>query len=40
MVANRGARGVAAQGEACVSLPRVETDQPAAVYRTLAQYLK
>ncbi len=40
VVANRGARGVAAQGEACVSLPRVETDQPAAVYRTLAQYLK
>lgn len=40
VIANRGARGVAAQGETCISLPRVETDQAAAVYKTLAQYLK
>lgn len=40
VVANRGARGVAVQDEQCISLPRVETDQAAAVYKTLAQYLQ
>lgn len=40
VVANRGARGVAVQDEQCVSLPKVETDQAAAVYKTLAQYLQ
>lgn len=40
VVANRGARNVAAQGETALSLPKVDADDPVVVYKTLSGYLK
>ena len=40
VAANLGARNVAAQGEKALSLPRVDSDDPIAVYQTLADYMK
>ncbi len=40
VAANRGARNVTAPGEQALSLPKVESDDPAAVYRTLAAYMQ
>ena len=39
VIANRGARGVAAQGETCITLPKVDSDNPVIVYKTLSQYV-
>lgn len=40
VVANRGARNVAAQGEQVLSLPKVDSDDPTVVYKTLSGYMK
>lgn len=40
VVANRGARNVAVQGEKVLSLPKVDADDPAAVYKILSGYMK
>lgn len=40
VVANRGGRNVAAQGEKVLSLPKVDSDDPVVVYKTLSGYLK
>lgn len=40
VVANRGARNVALPEERELSLPKVNADDPAAVYRALAEYIK
>lgn len=39
MVANRGARNVAIQGEETVNLPKVDSDDPVTVYKTLSAYI-
>ena len=40
VVANRGARNVALPEERELSLPKVNADDPAAVYRALAEYIQ
>lgn len=40
IAANRGARNAAAPGERVLSLPKVDSDDPVTVYRTLAAYMQ
>lgn len=39
LVANRGARNAANQGEEVLNLPKVDSDDPVVVYRTLSAYM-
>lgn len=39
LVANRGARNVGSQGEETITLPKVDSDDPVVVYKTLSAYM-